>query len=136
MARDGLVIVVGLVGVALLSESLATAGSRSNPATSSPGAPPPIVAPRAAGASGSAAQQIAEQQARPLSDQQLADRQAAAKAYVAEMAKDPGTIVCLTSQETIGLIISVDRPVDAQPFTAEDKQRSCQVHLTGSHAAT
>jgi hypothetical protein len=85
---------------------------------------------------GPPAQQVAEQQAAALSGQQLTDAQAAARAYVGQMAtKDPGTTVCLTSQETVGLVISVDRPAGGQAASADDRQRACQNHLTGSHLA-
>jgi hypothetical protein len=136
MAREGLWVVVALVGAALFSEGWASHSSNNPTVTPSPSVTQSISLPNVTSDSGPSAQQVAEQQAAPLSGQSLADAQTAAKAYVGQMAtKDPGTTVCLTAQETVGLVISVDRPAGGQAPSGDDRQRACQTHLTGSHVA-
>ena len=128
-----------VIGVGLLSASIAAASGTPTglppvPTTSSPS--PINTAPvQPSVPIGFAEQQIAERQAQTLTGQLLIEQQAATKAYLAVVAGDPGTIVCLTSQGVLGLVISVDRPAGAEPFTTKEKQQSCAAHLAGSHAA-
>jgi len=133
------VALVGLLGAGLAAAAGTPSGSGASPGsgpTSSnvePQKPPP---PQQAAKPGVAERLAAEQQAQVLSGQQLATEQARAKAYVAQMAGDPDTIVCLTAQGTLGLVISMDRPAGAKPLTLEEKHQSCRAHLSNSHAAS
>ena len=128
-----------VIGVALVSAGVPAAGATPSelPPTPTISNPTPVKTPRIqpSGPCCSAERQLAEQQAQVLTGPQLVEQQTAAKAFLAKVAGDTGTTVCLTAQDILGLIISADRPAGAKPFTIEQKQQSCAAHLTGSHAA-
>jgi hypothetical protein len=64
----------------------------------------------------------------------LADRIEAAKTYLRAAKDDTGLIVCLTPTGTLAGTVEVDRPPSAPPFTAAEKQATCEQAFPGSHS--
>jgi Matrixin len=135
VARGGLLAVLTLVGVALFADGWSSHYHETTTSTPSSTVTQSITVPSPAATRGPSAQEIAEQQTTTLSGQALTDQQNVAKAYVASMAGDPTSTVCLTSQDTVGLVISVDRPAGSPAATNDERQSACSAHLKGSHLA-